>query len=305
MEIRKFYQNGYVELIFGAFLISFSAVFVKSAKISPDLAGFYRLFFGSIPLGIAATISLRKKKISFSTGSIVLPVLCGIVFFGDIFVWHKSIHFIGPGLATLLGNFQVFIVALMAFLFLNEKLGIKFYTSVPFALLGIYLITSSGPLSLDTDFGKGIALGFATSAFYAAYIMLLRYSHSHYKELNIFVLMFIISATTCSIFALYLILTHQTFAINDTKSLLFMILYGFFSQFLGWIIITHALPKVKVSIAGLLILIQPVLSYLWDILFFAKKVSYIEGAGVVIALAAIYTGSRPSKNKTEAKNKDL
>ena len=43
-------KSGALMVAAGAVLISFSAVFVKLAHVSPTMAGFYRTFFGGIML---------------------------------------------------------------------------------------------------------------------------------------------------------------------------------------------------------------------------------------------------------------
>jgi drug/metabolite transporter (DMT)-like permease len=58
----------------------------------------------------------------------------------------------------------------------------------------------------------------------------------------------------------------------------------------GWILISTALPRVQVSLAGLIILLQPSLAFIWDILFFARPTGLAEMLGACLALAAIYLG---------------
>ena len=49
--------------------------------------------------------------------------------------------------------------------------------------------------------------------------------------------------------------------------------------------------------AGLALLLQPSLSFVWDVLFFARPVSTTEVVGAVIALLAIYVGARPTSDQ--------
>ena len=46
----------------------------------------------------------------------------------------------GPGLATLLGNFQVFLMALAGFAIYRERLGWQFLAGVLIAFVGLYLL---------------------------------------------------------------------------------------------------------------------------------------------------------------------
>jgi drug/metabolite transporter (DMT)-like permease len=46
------------------------------------------------------------------------------------------------------------------------------------------------------------------------------------------------------------------------------------------------------------LLLQPTLSFAWDIIFFGRALTAIEAVGAVIALMAIFLGSRQSSQQT-------
>ena len=48
---------------------------------------------------------------------------------------------------------------------------------------------------------------------------------------------------------------------------------------------------------GLALLLQPTLSFAWDVLFFDRPMTAIELTGAGIALVAIYLGSRPASQQ--------
>ena len=68
--------------------------------------------------------------------------------------------------------------------------------------------------------------------------------------------------------------------------------YGLFSQCLGLLLIASSLRTVTTTQAGLALLLQPTLSFTWDVLFFDRPMTAIELGGAVLALFAIYLGSR-------------
>ena len=57
------------------------------------------------------------------------------------------------------------------------------------------------------------------------------------------------------------------------------------------VLITFGITKVEASRVGLILLLQPTLAYLWDILFFAKPIIPLEITGAILALIAIYLGT--------------
>jgi drug/metabolite transporter (DMT)-like permease len=65
---------------------------------------------------------------------------------------------------------------------------------------------------------------------------------------------------------------------------------GLLSHALGWFLIANALPETHASLSGLILLFQPSLAFVWDVLFFQRPTSLVNWLGVLIALAAIYLG---------------
>ena len=60
--------------------------------------------------------------------------------------------------------------------------------------------------------------------------------------------------------------------------------------------IASSLAKVTTTEVGIALLLQPSLSYVWDVLFFGRTVTAVEISGAVITLCAIFLGAtRPSK----------
>jgi drug/metabolite transporter (DMT)-like permease len=48
---------------------------------------------------------------------------------------------------------------------------------------------------------------------------------------------------------------------------------------------------VEASRAGLLLLLQPALTFVWDVLFFGRPTTAPEALGAALAIGAIYMGS--------------
>ena len=88
----------------GAMMISFSAVWVKLAHVTPTVSAFYRVFFGGIFL--LAILLARRETLWRGWHCLKLSLLAAIFFALDLYTWHRSIAYVGPGLATILGNFE-------------------------------------------------------------------------------------------------------------------------------------------------------------------------------------------------------
>ena len=101
-------NNHRLRLYFGAVLISFSPIFVSLVDINPTVSAFYRVFIGGIALTLYLLIS--KKRFDFNRTVWFFLFMASIFFAADLWFWHRSVIYVGPGLGTLLANMQVFIM---------------------------------------------------------------------------------------------------------------------------------------------------------------------------------------------------
>ena len=76
-----------------------------------------------------------------------------------------------------------------------------------------------------------------------------------------------------------------------------------------WELTSSSLPLVPASRVGLVLLLQPIFTYMWDVLFFDQPMTLMKLTGAVLALAAIWLGSRsPSldhQTQTTRQNLDV
>jgi drug/metabolite transporter (DMT)-like permease len=278
-----------LQVMIGAVLISFSGVYVKLSHTGPTTSGFYRVFFGGIILLFISLISNRQLKTNLN--ALYWSLLAGIFFALDLFTWHKSIHYIGPGLATILANFQVFFLALIGVTFMGERVNLKLVLTIPVAVLGLFMVVGIKWNLFDTDYKNGIFLGLATAVCYVGYILSLRKLQSIPGSLSPALNLSMVSLFTAIILAFFAWLQQESLGIPDIQSVFYLVLYATFSQVLGWLLIGNGLTLIRTSLAGLLLLLQPSLAFVWDVLLFNKTTTLISLTGTGITLVAIYLGS--------------
>ncbi len=290
-SIRKIPDRfiGVILLVVGASLISFSAVFVKLAEVGPTIAGFYRLLFGGFIL--VTIVLLRGNELWKGFRPFLTAGVCGLFLALDTTLWHRSIHSVGPGLATILANFQVFFLAGFGVLVLRERLTWRLMVSIPLSVIGLLMLVGIEWNHLEKNYKTGLFLGLSAALFYAAYILTLRRSQSGADSLAAMVNMAMISLIAAGLLGLEGWGEQEGFFIPDFKSWTTLIAYGLVGQVLGWVLISKGLPRVEAWRAGLILLLQPALAFVWDILFFARPTRPIEGLGAFLTLSAIYLGA--------------
>ncbi|NTV57353.1 MAG: DMT family transporter [Deltaproteobacteria bacterium] len=283
---------GTLQMTAGAVMLSFSAVFVKWAHVGPTASGFYRMFFGALIL--LGAVLIRKERLFHGSHHLKIVFICGLLFALDITLWHRSIHFIGPGLATLMANFQVFFLALFGMTILKEKFNWKFFFAVPTAVFGLYLIVAPNWNAMGDEYRAGVVLALVAAISYAGYILVLRNFQSKFS-VSAFSTIGLIALITSAVLALEALVINESLVIPDLQSWVALLGYGLFSQVLAWVLISNGLPKIEASRAGLILLLQPTFSFVWDILFFNRPTTWLEVLGALMALFAIYMGVTAKK----------
>lgn len=287
--------RGILLLAAGAFLISFSAVFVKLAQVPPTTAGFYRVLIGGLML--LALVLIRGQKLWRGSRSFWLAILCGLLFALDLGFWHVSILLVGPGLSTILANFQVFGLAAVGTLFMGERLGLRRAVSMPLAMAGLALLVGVHKGAVSGDHLSGVWAGLITAVCYTAYTLSLRKLQGLEDGSAIMPNMALLSLA-CAVFLLAAsLLQGQELTVTNGMSWLWLAGYGLVGQVLGWVLISRGLPLTSASHAGLILLLQPTLAFVWDLTLFGRPTDSLEYLGAVMALAAIYMGSAPSGKK--------
>ena len=156
----------------GAALISTTSIFVRWAHVPPTVSAFYRMLFGGIML--LALLLIRRNFRRFELADVLWLLLPALAFCADLMLWHRSIRDIGPGLATLVANFQVFIMAIVGVMFFRERLHARFLFGVGLAIVGLWLLVGVGWSSFTPQFRIGVYFGLLTGVSYAVYLLSLR-----------------------------------------------------------------------------------------------------------------------------------
>ena len=289
--------KGSLSILSGAFLISFSPVFVNLVSIEPTVSGFYRMLFGSIALFIIYLIKNNENPLRKNISKFI--VLGAIFFSLDLWFWHRSIIYVGPGLSTLLANFQILILPFLALIFFNQKTQRIQIFSIFLGLLGLFLITGQSWDIAGNNYKLGVLFGLLTAISYAGYIISMK-RIDHDAAVNsdpIFNLLFV-SLISAGLLFLFSIIEQVPLEIKSSSELIWMICYGLFSHVLGWFFILNGLQKISAVTAGIILLTQPILSYVWDFIIFKKVILPIEYFGIVSVLLAMIITIKSENQKS-------
>ena len=282
-------NNHRLRLYFGAVLISFSPIFVSLVDVNPTVSAFYRVFIGGIALTLYLLIS--KKRFDFNKSVWFFLFMASIFFAADLWFWHRSVIYVGPGLGTLLANMQVFIM-MMAGIFLYKQIPTRVQLfSVPFAVIGLSMIVGLDWKELKPNYQAGIIFGLLTAICYSSYLISMRQAQQ--SKTNIIPIREVASMSlmVSVILAFTVFFENESLIISGINDYLILLMYGIGSHAIGGIMIASALVRVTTTEVGIALLLQPTLSFIWEILFFNRSFTMIESVGVVIVLYSIFLSS--------------
>ena len=287
----------HIAAILGILIISFSAIFVRLAGVSPDTAAVFRTLY-ALPALILLWFFFGSRDQSLKLRLVAL--LAGISFGLDLSVWHRAIEWIGAGLATVLGNTQVIFVGLAAWMLHGERPRRAMFFGLPIAFAGMILVSGLGR---GDAYGAnpilGTFFGLLTGITYALFLLLFRRSTRH--ESNPFGAFTI---ATGGAFVTSAVVGHLSGHLDLSWSWPahgWLLALALGSQVAGWLLIAYALPRLPAVETSILLLLQPMATVLWAWLLFREDLSVVQWIGVALVLTGVALPSATSAARARSR----
>lgn len=280
-----------VAALVGALCIAFSGIFYRYAEVSPSTGTVYRALFG-LPLLVLVAIAERRRHGPLPVRSRWLAAAAGVFFAGDLLFWHHAIGYVGAGLATVLGNLQVIIVGIVAWLFLGERPSRATLAALPVVLLGVVLISGViGGGAYGADPALGVVLGVATAAFYSAYLLIMRVGGRDPRRpagpVAIATIMVALVAGGVGVAG------GDLEPVPAPESLFWLAMLGISAQSIGYLFISISLPRLPAVVTSVILLAQPPTTVVLGILLLAERPSVIQLLGVALVIGGIAVATVP------------
>ena len=155
-------------LLAGAAAIALSPLFVKVSEAGPVATGFWRVALALPVLWAWSLAADRGHHAASFAADRRLMTAAGLLFAGDLAVWHWSIVLTSVANATLLANLAPIFVTLAVWILYRRRPGGLFVTGLAVALAGTVTLLS-GNLQAPGQALAGDGLGVVTAMFYAGY----------------------------------------------------------------------------------------------------------------------------------------
>jgi len=285
----------------GAAAISASAVLVSLSAASPAATAFYRSALALPLLAILAVLEQRRhgarplaQRIRAGAAGVFLAV--------DLILWTHAIADVGAGVATVLGNLQVLIVAGIAWLVWHERPSRAVAFALPVVMLGVVLVSGLiGRPAAGMHPLAGIWYGVGTSISYAGFLLILRRASAGSAH----VAGPVADATAGSAIASLLFgLVFGGLALHPIwPAIGWLALLALTSQTFGWLLITSSLPRLPAAVSSLMLLLQPAASLALAAIILAEVPTGWQVLGATLttagALAASLATTRRARSEPD------
>jgi len=283
----------------GVLSISFSAVLIRLADVSPVTATFYRAVY-AIPVLAVIWLTSRARD-ARTRRERLLAFGSGLFLAVDLNLWHESIALVGAGLGTVIPNVQIVFVALVAWLMHGERPRARTIVMIGVVLAGVVL--TSG-LARSDAYGTrpvaGVALGVAAGLCYAIFLIVFRASN---RGLVPPAGPLLDATLGMAAGALLSVGFDSEFSFAASRAAhLWLLALALVSQVVGWLFIATALPRLPAIATSVMLLIQPVFAIVWGVLFFNERQSVLQWIGSAVVLAGVASLSMSGAASADGEN---
>lgn len=274
--------------LLGVLSISFSAVFIRLAAVSPVTAVFFRALY-AVPV-LAVLWAWTRSADARDGRARVLACASGVVLAADLACWHESIALVGAGLGTVIANVQVVFIAVMGWVLYGERPTGRTFLVLIVVLAGIVL--TSG-LARQDAYGEapvqGVAFGVLAGSLYAGYLLMFRAANRLGAPragplLESTVGMAAGALLVASLDARFSFIPHW-------PAHAWLVALALVGQVVGWLLIVTALARLPALETSILLLVQPVFAIIWGRLFFDEHMSPLQWWGTLLVLGGVATMS--------------
>jgi drug/metabolite transporter (DMT)-like permease len=278
--------------VLGALCISSSAIVVTLAHTGDATAAVFRCLL-AVP-GLAALAARERRRhgprpTPARRGAWCAGVLLGV----ELVLWNHAIGDVGAGVATVLSNLQVVVVAVAAWALMAERPSRRLLACLPVLAVGVVLVSGLfGPRAVGDRPAAGLLFGLATSLAYAVYLLVLRRCSGSAHVAGP-----LLDATLGAVVGSLVVgLAAGGLSLHPGwRALGWLLLLALLSQTLGWLLITSSLPRLPAAVTSVLLLLQPAAALVLGAVVLDEVPSGLQlgGAALVCGGVVLATARRP------------
>ena len=280
---------GVLMLAGGAVAIGFAPIGLRLGldDLGPQAIAFWRYTF-ALPI-LTALVLLVERRAPRKPN--IYVILAGICFAVDIGFWHWALTLTSVSNATFIVNLGNVCVGFLAWLFLKERPAPVWFFAVLLAIGGASALSLGGTAEGGASFaGDQIAIVAAISV--SGYFLCSKLAR---RTLNGLETLFWLTLVEVIVGAGMVMAFGESFLPEDLSGFAVPLFLGIVIHVVGQGLIITGLGSTPTSIAGVIILIQPVMAAAISWQLFNEPLTTLQAAGGMLILVAVWLAQRGHK----------
>lgn len=283
-------------VLLGASLIATAPILLRWSDVGPSAFGAYRLGLGG--LGLLALAAWQSRRMTRGlltwryrlTRNLGYLVLAGVLFAGDLGLWHQSILRTSVMNATFLTNTAPLFVTALAAFWLHEQIQRGVLVCGAIAMVGVSMLVLFGATETTSARSTGQALfgdalGLGSAVFYAGYLLSV-------KRLRLALPAMLMLGCTSLVGAVLLTAAAMLEAAPSVPSSflgwVIVLAAAAFGQILGQFLIVWGMRWISVTLSSLALLMQPIVAALLGWVLLGEYFGQLQAIGGALVLGAVW-----------------
>jgi drug/metabolite transporter (DMT)-like permease len=270
----------WLPLIPGVIAVSWAAIIIRACNAPATTIAFYRMFFSALIILPFALTIYRPRFGEFSTRTLALTILSGILLGWHFYFWVASLDYTTISASVVLVTTQPVFVAILAKIFLNERIGLRGSIAILLAIIGSALIAGFD-FGVKKDYLVGDLLALAGAVMAGTYLFIGRAVRPTVSTFPYIFTVYSISALTLGSI---LLVSGNLFELYPSFNYFYFILLAAIPTLIGHSLYNYTLKHVAAHKVGISIIGEPVLATIWGILIFKEipRVMTVFGGAIII-----------------------
>ncbi|HVY89361.1 MAG TPA: DMT family transporter [Hyphomonadaceae bacterium] len=267
----------------GAIAIGYAPIGLRLSSFGPQATAFWRFAF-ALPM-IAAVVYARGGKLGRPS---LLSLAAGLFFGLDMTFWHASLVMTSVANSTFIVNLGPAAVGLVSWIVLKERPAKIWPYALGLSLFGALLL-SRGSGRTDGAALAGDLLALTAAVMVGLYLFLAKLARRDESAMSV---LFWSTLVTLGVNAISSLVQHETLIPPNLSWFLVPLTLGLIAHTIGQGLIVAGVGRTPASVAGLLLLVQPVASALIAWPLFGETLTAIQLAGAALVLAGVWLAGR-------------
>lgn len=262
--------------------------------LGPISIAFWRYAF-SIPVLLALVIVAERRLPAAPNRILVLAAAC---FSFDIALWHVGLSLTTVANATFIVNLGNVGAGLTAWLFLRQRPGAAWAIAAPVALAGAAALSFGGGTESLADW-RGDLLALGAAVLVSGYIVASSVARRTIGALDA---IFWLTVFEALITAPLVVFAGESFLPAAPQGFLSPLFLALVAQVAGQGFIVFGLGRTAPALAGVLVLVQPVVAALVSWRLFGESMTGLQAGGAALILVGVFLAQRRRRVKNPSQS---